>query len=211
MLVVVAAFIGLAWIGRDWPVRAWIESGMTLVRAAGPAWFFAAMAVLPLPLFWFTVPAGEAFAAQLTLGGVIAAALAAIAVNLALAYALARWALRPALARLIRSRGYTIPQVTAKNALMVVLLVRLTPGPPLFLQCWILAIAGVPFRLYMIASWLLTVPWIVGGVVLGRGALTGNFKILLAGAGVLVAAVMAVRWLRKNYLASGNSNELGRG
>ncbi len=155
------------------------------------------MAVLPLPLAWFTVPAGEAFAAQLTLGGVIAAALAAVAVQLSLSYALARFALRTVIEILIRRRGLGVPRVTPANALSVALLVRLTPGPPMFLGSCVLAVAEMPFGQYLIVSWLVALPWVIGGVVLGRGALAGDFRLLVAGAGLLVAAAVAVRWARR--------------
>jgi hypothetical protein len=70
--------------------RGAIAQAIAYLRAAGPEAFFFAMAVMPLPLAWFTIPAGEAYAAELTLSGVIGAA--AIAAYLARR----RWASRPA-------------------------------------------------------------------------------------------------------------------
>lgn len=194
-VVVVGAMV--AWAGRELPMRAGIEAGLGAIRAAGPGWYFSAMAVLPLPLAWFTVPAGEAFAAQLTLGGVIAAALAAVAVQLSLSYALARFALRTVIEIMIRRRGLGVPRVTPANALSVALLVRLTPGPPMFLGSCVLAVAEMPFGQYLIVSWLVALPWVIGGVVLGRGALAGDFRLLVAGAGLFAAAAVAVRWARR--------------
>src|SRR5271154_4990103 len=52
------------------------------IRAAGPWAFFAATAILPAfsaPLSAFSLTAGEAFGRQMTMPGVIAAMLAAIA------------------------------------------------------------------------------------------------------------------------------------
>ena len=193
---VAASLLGLA---PDW--RAGIDRGMAWVRAAGPVTFFTAMALVPAPLWMFTVPAGEAFANVLTLPGVIAAALTAVAVQIALCYGLARYALRPIVEQGVRRFGYTVPRLTAGNALQVALLVRLTPGPPLPFQCCLLGLAEMPFRLYMIVSWLCTVPWVIGGVVLGRGVLAGNFATLLLGVSLLGAATIAVRLLR-NRLGS---------
>ena len=71
---------------------------MGLIRNAGPWAFFAGIAILPAfgaPLMAFTVTAGEAFSPLMTMPGVIAAAMAAIAANLALTYWMARYALRP--------------------------------------------------------------------------------------------------------------------
>jgi uncharacterized membrane protein YdjX (TVP38/TMEM64 family) len=99
--------------------------------------------------------------------------------------------------RLLKRFGYTAPRVTAKNALSISLLVRLTPGPPFFFQSYILGLAEVPFRLYMLVSWLCVLPWAVGAVVLGRGLFDGNFKVAAMGLGVIIAAVAAVHLLRR--------------
>lgn len=198
----VALAVAAVLVLRGVDVRALIDGAMTLIRDAGPAWFFAAMAVLPAfgaPLLAFTIPAGEAFASQIGMGGVIAAALAAIAVNLALAYWLSRYALRPLLTRLIGRYGYNIPRVTKENALSVLLLVRLTPGPPYALQCFVCGVAELPFRLYMLVSWLAILPWALGGIILGQGLFRGNFRVVLIGAGVLVIAAVALQWLRRKF------------
>jgi uncharacterized membrane protein YdjX (TVP38/TMEM64 family) len=196
LVVLVAGVLVL----RGIEVRPLIDQGMAMIRGAGPWVFFSALAVLPVfgaPLLAFTIPAGEAFAGQMTLAGVLAATLAAIAVNLVLTYWLARRAVRPMLERLLRRFGYTVPRVTAENALSITLLVRLTPGPPFFLQGYILGLADVPFRLFMLVSWLGVLPWAVGAVVLGRGVLNGNFKMAAMGLGVIVAAVAAVQLIRR--------------
>ena len=196
LVVLVAGVLVL----RGIEVRPLIDQGMAMIRSAGPWVFFGAMAVLPVigaPLMAFTIPAGEAFAAQMTLGGVLAATLAAIAVNIALTYWMARQAVRPLLERLLRRFGYAVPRATAGNALSIALLVRLTPGPPFFLQSYLLGLADVPFRLYMIVSWLCVLPWAVGAVVLGRGLFDGNFKVAAMGLGVIVAAVAAVHLIRR--------------
>jgi len=187
---------------RGIPLRPLMERGIEVIRETGPWTFFAAMAVLPAigaPLFAFTIPAGDAFAARMTLAGVIAAALASIAVNLALTYWLARYALRPFVARLLERYGYRVPKATPKDALSIALLVRLTPGPPYSMQGYMLGIAEVPFRLYMIVSWISILPWSIGAIVLGRGFLDGNFKLAVTGLGLLVAALALVNWLRHRY------------
>jgi len=62
-----------------------------------------------------------------------------------------------------------------------------------------LGIAEVPFRLYMIVSWISILPWSIGAIVLGRGFLDGNFKLAVTGLGLLVAALALVNWLRHRY------------
>ncbi|HEY1791455.1 MAG TPA: VTT domain-containing protein [Opitutaceae bacterium] len=175
-----------------------------IVQSLGPWTFFSACAVLPAigaPLSLFTITAGDFFAQRLTLAGVIGATLVAIAVNLALSYWLARYALRPLLSRIIERYGYKIPKVTADNALSIALAVRLTPGPPLFVQSYILGLAQVPFRLYMVVSWICVLPWAIGAIVLGKGILNGNFRLAVYGLGVIVVAVVVVQALRKRYVS----------
>jgi uncharacterized membrane protein YdjX (TVP38/TMEM64 family) len=199
-VVAAAAIAGAVLVLRGLDVGEAIEQGMALIRRAGPVAFFLGMALLPAvgaPLTLFTIPAGEAFAPQMTLGGVIAVTLVAVALNLALTYWLAHRAFRPLLERWVTRYGYRVPRVSAGNALTVALLVRLTPGPPFFLQSYILGLAAVPFRLYMIVSWLAVLPWAVGAVVLGRGILNGNFKVAAIGLGVIVVAIVVVQAVRR--------------
>lgn len=193
---------GAALLLRGADPKALVNQGMSLIRAAGPVAFFAAMAVLPAvgaPLMAFTLSAGEAFGGQLSMAGVIALSLTMIALNLALTYWLARYALRPMLTNLVTRYGYKIPSITAKNALSVALVVRLTPGPPFFLQGYILGLAEVPFRLYMLVSWLCVMPWAVGAIVMGQGILNGNFKVAATGLGLIAVAVVVVQLVRKKY------------
>lgn len=196
---------GAVLVLRGVDVKGLKDQVFALIREAGPVAFFAGMAVLPAlgaPLMAFTIPAGEAFAGSMGLSGVIAVALVALAFGLALAYWMARYALRPLLTRLITQYGYTIPRVTKDNALTVALLVRLTPGPPFVLQCYLLGLAEVPFKMYMIVSWVCITPWVIGAIVLGQGILNGNFKIAAIGIAVLAGAVVLVQWLRKKFIKS---------
>jgi uncharacterized membrane protein YdjX (TVP38/TMEM64 family) len=202
----VAAAVALAvafLVLRGVNYRALAEQGVGIVRSAGPWAFFAGTAVLPAvgaPLSLFTITAGELFAPLLTIGGVIAVTMLAISVNLALTYWLARYTLRPLLTRLAEHYGYRVPRVNAANALSIALAVRLTPGPPFFMQSYILGLAEVPFRIYMVVSVLGITPWAVGCIVLGKGVLNGNFRLAIYGVGVIVAATVIVHMIRKRYV-----------
>jgi uncharacterized membrane protein YdjX (TVP38/TMEM64 family) len=198
-----AALVAAILVLRGLDYRALEERGLGIVRRTGPWAFFAGTAVLPsvgAPLSVFTLTAGELFAPQMTMGGVIAATLLAIGVNLALTYWLARYALRPVLSRVLEHYGYRVPRVTSSNALSVALTLRLTPGPPFCVQSYILGLAEVPFRLYMILSWICILPWAVGAIVLGKGIFNGNFKLVLYGIGLIVVAVVVVKAIRKRYV-----------
>jgi uncharacterized membrane protein YdjX (TVP38/TMEM64 family) len=203
-IVAVAGAVGAVLVLRGVDYRAAEERGVAVIRSVGPWAFFAGCAVLPAfaaPLSIFTITAGEVFAPMMTLGGVIAATMAAIAVNLALTYWLARYALRPLLSRIAERYDYKIPRVTRENALSVAIAIRLTPGPPFFMQGYLLGLAEVPFRTYMVVSWICILPWAVGAIVLGKGIFNGNFKLALWGMGLIVVATVAIQAIRKRYAA----------
>ena len=171
-----------------------------IIRDMGPWVFFTAMAILPAvgaPLMAFNLVAGEAFAPQMTMPGVIVTVAAVIAANLMLSYWLSRYALRPLLARLVARYGYSVPKVTRQNALTVTMLVRLTPGPPYFLQSYLLGLAEVPLRLFMIVSWLAVVPVASSAVVLGKAAREGHMGKIGIVLGVMVGVVVIVQVVRR--------------
>lgn len=178
------------------------DRAFAIIRGVGPVTFFSAMAVLPtlaVPITLFTIPAGEAFAPQFGMGGVIAICLVILALNLALTYWVARYAARPLLTKLLKRYGYNVPRATPENALAITLVMRLTPGPPYAVQGYVLGIAEVPFGLYMVGSWLCQAPYAIGFIVLGQGLLNGNFMLAAKGLGVLVVAIVGVQWWRKKY------------
>lgn len=176
------------------------DQAVAMIRAMGMGAFFLAMAVLPAfgaPLSIFSITAGEAFAPQLTMPGVVAVAMVAIAVNQALTYWLARYALRPLLSKLVARYGYQVPRLTKDNAFTVTLIVRNTPGPPYFMQGYLLGLAEVPFRMYMLISWISVLPWTIAFVVLGKAAREGHFGKLVGGIVVLVLAIAVVQFMRR--------------
>ena len=199
VLVAVIGVLVLREIGFQRLVQ-WFDLFVEAIRDMGPWVFFGAMVILPAvgaPLMAFNLVAGEAFAPQMTMTGVIVTVAVAIAANLALTYWLARYALRPLLTRVVARYGYSVPRVTKDNALTISLVVRLTPGPPYFLQGYLLGLAEVPLRLFMIVSWLAVLPISVSAVVLGKAAREGNMGKIGVVLGVMVLAVVAVQVIRR--------------
>jgi len=197
-LVLVAAV--LVWRGVD--VRGLVVRGMALIAEAGPWVFFGAMAVLPAfgaPQLAFALPAGPAFIPVWGRGGVLVAYGVAIAADLALAYWLARYALRPLVARLVARLGYQIPRLAKDEQLEVTVLVRVTPGTPFCLQSYLLGLGEVPFLTYMAVSWPVAMAYGTGFVLAGDALMRGQARMAILGVSVLVVAAIAVHLLRKHY------------
>jgi uncharacterized membrane protein YdjX (TVP38/TMEM64 family) len=198
----VAALVLVALVLRGVDLRGLVNQAFDWIRSAGPWVFFGAVAVLPafaFPITLFYLAAGPAFAAQMTLPGVIAATLVALAVNFALTFWLAHRALRPLVERLLAHTQFRVPQVSPENELTVAVLMRVTPGPPLFLQGYILGLSGVRFRTYMTVSMAVQSVMGTGVIVFGKALVEGKGGMAVMGVMLLVAAAVLVHVLRKRF------------
>ena len=199
-LGVVAVAAALVLGGVD--VRGLFQWGIETIRAAGPLAFFAAMAVLPavgVPLLAFMLPAGTLFGERFGLPVVVAYSLAAITFNMVLTYWLARWALRPLLARLVDRLGYKLPQVASGDATDLVIILRVTQGIPFLVQNYLSGLAEVPFKKYLVVSCLAGWPAQAAYVVFGQALLAGNGRVILIAVGALAALVAATHFVRRHY------------
>lgn len=193
----VLAAIGLLAL-RGVDVKGLVETGVAYVQAAGPWIFFGAMALLPaagFPMSVFYFSAGPAFGVALGLP----AALAALTVNLALTWWLARHGVRPAIEWLIRRTNYRIPQAHPDNYVRLAFFVRVTPGPPFFVQGYILGLAGVPFGIYMLVSLAVQGSFAVGFVVFGKALMEGQAGLAFFAVSAIVGGFLGVQMLRKRY------------
>lgn len=195
------ALVILALLLRGVDVKAWLAQGLAWIRAAGPGAFFTAMAVLPavgMPVTVFTVSVGSVFAPTLGMPTVVALSLLALAVNVALTYWLARYALRPIVERLVVRMGYRLPNVDAGDHWTLSIAVRATPGPPFFVQGYLLGLAQVPFGTYMVASIVFAWLYSIGVIVFGEALLSGKGKVAALGIGVLIGAVALTKLARRH-------------
>ena len=201
--VLLVAGLGLFWLwAHDGKVGWAVADGIDLLREAGPVAFFGAMAILPAlgcPVLAFHLTAASAFAAQMGIGGVLAAAGAALAVNIALTYWLACHGLRPWLEQLIKRTPYKIPQLDAADHAEITLVLRITPGPPFFMQGYLLGLAGVNFRTYMWISWVVAMAYAIGFIIFGEAILHGKAGRAILGLSAIVAVALLFHVLRRHY------------
>jgi uncharacterized membrane protein YdjX (TVP38/TMEM64 family) len=97
---------------------------------------------------------------------------------------------------------YRIPQLPEDNHLKALLLMRLTPGIPLFVQNYLLGFLHVPFRLYLPVSMACSGLISCGIVLSGAGVAGGNFMPIITGVGLIVVGVVVVRWVKAKMLKS---------
>ena len=98
--------------------------------------------------------------------------------------------------RLIRWSRLKIPEVPKGDQLGLILVMRLTPGIPLFFRNYVLGFVRAPFWLYLPLSVLINGIHACGIVLVGAGASDGRLLPVASGVGLVVAAVIVTRWLR---------------
>jgi uncharacterized membrane protein YdjX (TVP38/TMEM64 family) len=197
LLLAVGLWAVFAWRSE---LKALIDQIMVILRNAGPLVFFGAMALLPLvgfPLSPFTLAAGPVFGPQLGAGAVIAASVAAVAVNVAISYWVSAYALRPLVVRLLTWFGKKMPEVPVSSLNEMTLVLRVVPGTPFFVQSYLLGLARVPFAAYMFISVVVPACYIAGAVLAGDAIGRGDRSMLMLGGIVFAVAGLALHFLRK--------------
>lgn len=201
LVAVVAGGLGILLL-RGVDLKGLIQEAMVHVRAAGPWVFFAGFALLPavgFPFMAFCLAAGPAFGEEIGLPGILAGSAVAILINVTLTYWLARYALRPLLARWLGRLGYRIPVVDEADQIEVTILVRITPGPPFFVQSYLLGLAQIPFRKYILPSFVFPMVNATGIVMFGDALAQGNARWAVIGISLLIAVGLGVHVLRRHY------------
>ena len=94
-------------------------------------------------------------------------------------------------------KGMQVPQVEGFQLAMIL---RVTPGVPFPVQNYLLGVVGVRAKIY----WAVTIPvlslWAFGFVVFGEGLLQGDGKLVVTGAGFLVAISVVARMIYVRFV-----------
>lgn len=190
----------------------WWHVLLDTVSAAHPAWLFLAIAFLPL----VGMPASPLLiAAGIRLGTAVGfiLVLGALLVNLTAGYWLARRWMRVPLTRWLERRGYKIPQLRPADETQFILLFRVTPGVPLFVQNYLLGLAGVNFRRYLLLSLPVQAAYALAFVWFGQSLNSSATWRVMVSVGALVALVLMVsllrRWLAQRKLRAAAASDRG--
>lgn len=194
-LVAGLAFLVLFFlVAREVPVRAVVEA----IRDLGPGPFFVAMAVLPVigfPVTPFYLLAGATFGVGISLAGTALSQ----ALNLAIAYWLARRYLRGVIEKLVRKANYKIPEVAPKHWVNFTILIKITPGPPNFLKSFILGLARIPFGIFFIISWPATMGFAVGAIIFGDSLMDRDISQAILGFALMVVVLIGIKFAAGLY------------
>jgi uncharacterized membrane protein YdjX (TVP38/TMEM64 family) len=187
---ILAAAIGIfviREIGVDTIFR-WIVESWQLLQAAPPIVFFGAMSLLtifPVPLSPFYITAGTLYG----IGPSLLWIPPAIVLNNLIAYTLTTTFLRPWLQATVAKRGLAIPTVsTMREQILLITMVRITPGPPYFLQSLVLGLAGVDLLPFLLISLPVHMIFAVGFVVLGQSAFDGQLGLAIGAVALILTA-----------------------
>jgi uncharacterized membrane protein YdjX (TVP38/TMEM64 family) len=181
--------------------RRWVEEGSNWVVSAGPAVYFGAMALLPaagVPMAPFALAAGPLFGEGLGFPLIMTLGILALTTNLTGTYWLARRGLRPLLTRLLERFGYRIPQVAREDITDLIVLLRVTPGFPFFVQNYLLGLVDAPFFRYLLISCAIQWPINCGFMLFGDALSTGRGKVVLTSVLLIAALTVATQLLRKH-------------
>jgi uncharacterized membrane protein YdjX (TVP38/TMEM64 family) len=157
--------------------------------------------VLPafgVPMAPFALAAGPLFGERLGFPTIITLGIVALTLNLVCTYWLARRGLRPLLTRLLTRFGYSLPQVDRDDITDLIVLLRVTPGFPFFVQNYLLGIADAPFLRYLVISCAIQWPINCGFMLFGDALGQGRGKVIITAILLLAALIVGTHLVRRH-------------
>lgn len=129
--------------------------------------------------------------------------LLALGINISWSYWLAAYPGRGMVVKLMDFLGLRLPESSSENHLRLILLIRLTPGFPFFIQNYALGFLRVPFWLYLPVSLCCTGIISAGVVLSAAGVADGNLVPILTGVALIVVGFLVVQWIKAKILKRG--------
>jgi uncharacterized membrane protein YdjX (TVP38/TMEM64 family) len=204
LTVQILAFLGLGVIVALYffPIPTFNEL-LEFIREQGVIWFYLAfvfLALVGVPSTPFFLVGGAAFSVSQNLT-VIAIALI---LHFTLAWFIAAKWMRGPIKQFMLCRGVKLPQVRPDNQWRIAILIKFTPGVPLFIKNYLIGVAGVGFIPFLAVSGLSTYVLAAAFVTMGHSVIKGQLGVLLGGIGILIFSMALFRVLR-DYLRAKKS------
>jgi len=202
LLVLGAGAVLVGWkLGVDGPMLKTAWKAVEVFLMDRPWLLFAALVVLPgalVPMSALLVLAGTVWRDQPGLACV--ACLVAAALNMTWTYWLAARPGRGLVERLLATTTIRIPELPLGHHLRMILILRLTPGLPFFLQNYALGFFRVPFRLYLPVSMACSGLITIGMVLSTAGVAKGNLMPLISGVALIALGAVVVQGVKAKIL-----------
>jgi len=201
-LVATATVLGVAGIVVAWKMgldltklkQLWVD-GEAFLKANPWSLFLALVFLpgLPFPISALLVLAGLVWGAT---WWACLLALLALALNMTWTYWVAAYPARGVIEKVLANTSLRIPDLPKQDHVRLILMLRLTPGLPLFIHNYILGFLRTPFRLYLLLSLCLSGPISIGILLTGGALMEGKAGLAITGIGIVVIAVLGTRMLR---------------
>ena len=164
-----------------------------------PPWAFALFVGIA-PLFGFPLSPCHVVA-----GGVYGFGLGSLvmicgsSLNIVLSHLIASRLLRAPMTAFVTSRGWTVPTLGEVGQFRAIFVLRTIPGPPFWMQNYLIPLAGVPFWLNVAVSCPIAAIFAAGTVSAAALALSMPELVpwILIGLALVFAAIRLILWLRQ--------------
>jgi uncharacterized membrane protein YdjX (TVP38/TMEM64 family) len=207
MMVLGVGFILLAWkMGLDAAVLKSAREQAENFLKLHPWWLIGGLVILPalpVPTSALLLLAGTVWRDRPLMACGIC--LLAMALNMSWTYWVASRPGRGLVVKMLGMMNFRVPELPQGNHLRVILLVRLTPGFPFFIQNYLLGFFRVPFRLYLPVSVGCNGMVSVGVVLSAAGVADGNLMPVLTGVGLIAVGLVVVQWVKAKMLKRSNT------
>jgi uncharacterized membrane protein YdjX (TVP38/TMEM64 family) len=168
---------------------------------ANPIGLFLAIAILP----GFAFPSSP----LLILAGIVwgstttgcALAVSAVLINVIWTHWLSAGPCRSLISRILGERWERWQSMPRTNLWKIALMLRITPGVPLFVQNYTLGLLGVPLRQSFAIAFPLACLYGSGFVLTGGAIFKGHIGLVIAGISLLVVASIGINLIRRKLAA----------
>lgn len=177
---------------------AWLREEVKLLNKAPLILFPVAILILPivgLPVSPVYLVAGGR---QENIWLVILLCFLGVVANMALGYFIAKKFanfVRPK----IEARGIKVPQVPRDEQCDIIFLVRMIPGNPLTVQNYLLGLADVEFKRYMLVSMPVQFFQVAGYIYFSDGIISGSASNFFLGVSLLCVIAVIARIVQKKF------------